>query len=453
MKLSAGAATRDISPRKPTALFGYPHVERISTGVHDPLLASALYLSNGSESLLIMALDLLFIDPPTARELRATIAERLSIPEEHVFISCTHTHSGPVTINLISWQNDPAVPAPDPLYMKYMKEEVIKAATEAAAKTRPAEFVWTNADASGIGGNRISQEGVTDPEVGILAVREAGGGSLVAGMLIYGMHPTVMHEDSTLVSSDFPFYTRLRLQEEFGRHFTVLYHNAPCGNQSPRYFVKGQTFEEAERLGRGLGEPVANSLRKLSYEDFSTECVLRGLLSKVDLLRRKLPSMDEAERNLAAYRADYERLKSENAPHGPLRTAECAVFGGEGTLMLARAQERGEIDAKLKAYLPVEIQVLRVGDVYLAGLPGELFTEYALDIKGKAPRKTFVISLANGELQGYIVTPEVAEEGGYEVANSLFDPLSGRILVDRAISMIEDLRARDANPGKDKDQR
>ena len=50
----------------------------------------------------------------------------------------------------------------------------------------------------------------------------------------------------------------------------------------------------------------------------------------------------------------------------------------------------------------------------------EYFVEYSLIIKKKSPHKTYVISLANGELQGYIVTKEACVEGGYEASNSLF---------------------------------
>ena len=45
--LTAGSATADITPDRPQFLFGYPHVRRYSTGVHDPLLSSALFLSDG----------------------------------------------------------------------------------------------------------------------------------------------------------------------------------------------------------------------------------------------------------------------------------------------------------------------------------------------------------------------------------------------------------------------
>ena len=47
---------------------------------------------------------------------------------------------------------------------------------------------------------------------------------------------------------------------------TTVYHNGPSGNLSPRYHVKGQTFAEAERLGRSLGESVVRSLRATTAE-------------------------------------------------------------------------------------------------------------------------------------------------------------------------------------------
>lgn len=438
MTLNAGAAVRQISPPRGAALFGYPHVERVSTGVHDPLLASALFLKDDSRSVLLVALDLLFLDPPTARSIRRAAARAASVPEACVLVSCTHTHSGPVTCRLLGWQGDPAVPEADPGYLEYVCEQAVRAAQEAARRARPAELAWTAADARGVGGNRLSPEGVTDPEAGILAVRSLDGGLLLAVALIYGMHPTVLHEDSTLVSSDFPHYTRTHLQARFGDDLTVLYHTAPCGNQSPRYFVDGQTFEEAERLGSKLGEAAAGALETLSENDFTRRCTLSGNLRPVDMPRSTLPSVAEAEEQLAQCRARYERLQATEADRAEVRTAECAIFGAEGAVVLARADQRGEIDKTLATYGPTEVQTLRIGDAHLVGLPGEIFTEYALDIKRRAPGKTFVVSLVGGELQGYIVTPKAAAAGGYEAANSLFSPASGAAMVDVALSMLHE---------------
>lgn len=436
MTLRAGAATADISPAGPAALFGYPHVPRVSTGVHDPLLASALFLDNGPQSAVLIALDLLFLDPPTARSIRRAVAERVTAPETSVFLSCTHTHSGPVTARLLAWHEDATIPPPDAGYLRWLRDRTVEAAAQAAAAASPAEIAWTVADARGVGGNRLTPDGVTDPEAGVLVVRRPDG-PLVAVAVIYGMHPTVLHEDSTLVSSDFPHYTRVQLRERFSPSLTVLYHTAPCGNQSPRFFVAGQTFDEAERLGRKLGSAVAGSIEKLGRGDFRSECLLRGVLLGVELPRRNLPTAAEAEQLLDRYRAGYDRLQSEHAAQPLVRTAECSVFGAEGTLALARLHERGEIDRTLESDRPIEVQTLRIGDTCLAGLPGECFAEYALQIKRRWPGRVFVVSLVNGQLQGYLVTPEAAALGGYETMTSLFSPLAGQVLVEKALETLD----------------
>ncbi|MCX7428641.1 MAG: hypothetical protein NTW96_23825, partial [Planctomycetia bacterium] len=209
--------------------------------------------------------------------------------------------------------------------------------------------------------------------------------------------------------------------------------------QSPRYFVTGQTFDEAERLGRKLGESAAASLARLGDDRFTREPVLSGAIREVDLPRRTMPPVAQAEQQLAAYRAEYERLRAEGAEHPLVRTAECAIFGAEGAVTLARAQSEGEIDKLVESYRPVELQVLRIGEAYLAGLPGEVFAEYALRIKRESPVPTFVASLVNGELQGYIVTPEAVAAGGYEATNSLFAPEAGRVMVEEVLRMLGEM--------------
>ena len=439
MTLQAGSAHRDISPGKPVALYGYPHVERISTGIHDPLLATALVLKNDRQTVIMASLDLLMIEPPFARDVRGAVGRALGIREACVLIGCTHTHSGPVTSRLLAWSGDLTIPEPDKGYLDVVKRQTVAAAVAAMESIKPAELQWTHADATGVGGNRLHKDGPTDPECGILAVRDARTRAMVAVSLIYGMHPTVLHEDSTLVSSDFPHYTRLHLRECLGKGITVLYHTAPCGNQSPRHFLNGQTLAEAERLGRKLGAAAVGALRGLPEPGWSAEPLLDALLAQVDLPRRRSQPPDAARALLDEYRSTYQRLKAAGAPRSEVRTAECAVFGAECAVGLAEAAGRGEVDRLLARYEPIEAQGLRIGDVCVVGLPGECFTEYALAIKRAAGPRTFVVSLVNGELQGYIVTPEALAAGGYEATNAVFAPEAGNVLVRTALGLVRKL--------------
>jgi hypothetical protein len=60
------------------------------------------------------------------------------------------------------------------------------------------------------------------------------------------------------------------------------------------------------------------------------------------------------------------------------------------------------------------LQAFRIGDLGVAAIPFEVFTQTGLNIKKKSPFKsTFTIELANGSY-GYLPTPEQHKLGGYE---------------------------------------
>ncbi|MBF0245723.1 MAG: hypothetical protein HQL31_10730, partial [Planctomycetes bacterium] len=77
MKLLAGACAVEICPSAGAQLSGYPHRRRLCSGIHDPLLASALVLRRGPVTQAQVSLDLLMLEPPFARELRHRVAAAL----------------------------------------------------------------------------------------------------------------------------------------------------------------------------------------------------------------------------------------------------------------------------------------------------------------------------------------------------------------------------------------
>ena len=88
--------------------------------------------------------------------------------------------------------------------------------------------------------------------------------------------------------------------------------------------------------------------------------------------------------------------------------------------------------------MPAEIQLIRIGPWSFVAWPGEIFVEFALQIRSRHPN-TFVISLANGELQGYVVTEKAMRDGRYEALNALFaGPESGRFLVEKTMELLDE---------------
>jgi hypothetical protein len=97
------------------------------------------------------------------------------------------------------------------------------------------------------------------------------------------------------------------------------------------------------------------------------------------------------------------------------------------------------VDAVRKKYSHGEVQVLRLGSSTLAGWPGEFFVEFGLEAKRRAKSPLFVSSYCNGELHGYIVTPEAEKQGGYEAQNSLFPPSVGAQYVEATLRLMSAL--------------
>jgi hypothetical protein len=431
--LAAGAAAVEITPQDTQFLFGYPHVERYSTGVHDPLISSALCLSNGEKQVMFVANDIVSLEKDTVHRVREAIEQESGVPGSSIMLTATHTHSGPKTGDYVSHSGDEVVPKADPGYVAYLEERIIRVGVQAAQNLKPAQLGLATADGTGVGTNRRDPSGPSDPEVPVMMVRGTDGQD-IACMLVYSMHPTVLHEDSTLISADFPGMTRRYLQQQvLGEDCPVLYHTGPAGNQSPRHVTRANTFAEAIRLGNLLGESVARAVSEVEYV---SDLRLESQHEYLDLPAKTFPSLAVAEDKLRQAVNKLDHLRRSGAPRQEVRTAECDWFGAEELVTFSLAQEDGRLAEELKSCLPAEVHLLKVGRWGFIGWPGEAFVEYSLAVKA-THSDTYVIELANGKLGGYVVTPEAAAEGGYEASNGIFKPEAGQMFVDASRRLLD----------------
>jgi hypothetical protein len=437
-KLTAGSAVRDLSPNDSQFLYGYPHVPRYSTGIHDPLLSSALYISSGKGQALIIANDIICLSKSNCQRVRNRIEAATGVPESHIMITATHTHSGPVTVTIVSNASDDVVPAADPAYMALLEDRITECGIEAFRAARPAEMglavAWSPISCT----NRHDPDGPNDREIPVLAVRGLEDGKFIACMVVYALHPTVLHEDSLLVSADFPGMLRQYLQDALlGPACPVLYHLGPAGNQSPRYAIQSKDFASARRLGHALGAAIEGVIPEIHYE---SSCRLAMDHVLIDLIPRPLPDTVAAAASLKQARHHLESLRQSQASPEAIRTAECDCFGAEETLALSEAMNSSPGLAEAYAScLPCEIQVLLIGPWAFAAWPGEFFVEYGLAVKERLP-DTYVISLANGDLQGYIVTEEAVVQQRYEACNAIFDHKNGPRIVEATERLVTAMR-------------
>lgn len=423
----AGAAQLDITPEKRSFLHGYPHVERYHTGVHDRLFTSALWLDDGQHPVVFIGNDILYLPNDLCRRARQKIASQLGISTSQVMLTASHTHSAPVACEILCTSHDTAVPRPDPEYLQKLEEAIIRVAGLAKQNAKPATLVTAIADSTGLGTNRHDPAGPRIREIPVLAAYEAGTTRPIAIMAVCSMHPTVLHEDSTLISGDFPGLARTHLQQTLlAPDLPFVYHMGASGNQSPRHVVSQNTFEQADRLGGLLASSITKALATAKPVN---SWQLQARTTEIDLPVRSFPSIAEAEKQETAARNRLDQLRRDHAPRTTIRTAEVDWFGAEETVTLSRAAATDQLARTVKSILPVVIQVIRVGDLQFVGWPGEVFVEFAIELRQKFPN-AHIVTVANGHLDGYLVTQQAVDQKAYESGIALFaSPQSGELLV------------------------
>jgi hypothetical protein len=90
--------------------------------------------------------------------------------------------------------------------------------------------------------------------------------------------------------------------------------------------------------------------------------------------------------------------------------------------------------------LQTEIQVLRFGDIYLLGLPGEVLVELGLELKHRASVKRLMVASLANDVIGYVCHAAAYDEGGYEsVQGTNLAKGAGELIVRRALELIEQM--------------
>lgn len=434
-KLSAGVSLVDISPGQGIELAGYPHHPRYNKGILDPLFAGCICLDDSATKLAVISMDLVMYSKKEVRSVREEIARITPIPAGNIMITCSHTHSGPWASGRLDLEGLEQGLKPDPGFMIDLRRKLVSLAKDAWESRFEAQVGVEKGFCGrekGVGGNRRNPNELADPEVWAIGVKDMSG--KIRGCLVkYNLHPTFLHSDSFLVSADYPGCIRKCLAERIpGTIF--LFAQGCSGNQSPRYFRTGKTYEEAMRVGYAIGEEAVRVLDSMEYK---TDAELLVKSVETDIETRALPPLDEAEKAVAVTKAYWEKLQAESTVERDIWNAELRFLGAEDLLAYVLVKERGETLSLRQDELPAEVQVLGIGDVRIVGLPGELFAEFGITIQYRAPfGKTFVIELANGCLPGYACTARAYAQGGYETGASLLTGRSGEQLVEAAVSLL-----------------
>ncbi len=443
--LKAGTALVDITPPQGLELGGYPHYPRHNTGAHDPLYAACMYLNNGETEVAMVTLDILFFSKKHVAEVRRRVEAVTGIPGGNVMISCSHTHSGPWASGRLDIESLEAGVEQPKEYVEDLIKNITRIIAEAKKNAFDAAFtsgVTMCGAEQGVGGNRRIPGGPHDPLVSVMAVKDMDG--KVRGIFVnYTLHPTFIHEWSEVCTADYPGYVRIQLNE-LEKDAVIGFSQGASGNQSSRYYRQGESYDEAERVGRILGKAAHSVLDKAEW---LTELDIRVARTTLEIDLRDFGTEEELRAQVAHDEAIYKDLyakygQSTNRDEYYLwQNANLKLLGSEDQLGYILMKKRGVKIELLDDEAPVEIQVIRLGGTCVVGVPGEQFVEYGLYVKAMAGFGMVVYNtLTNGCLPGYMYTPESLVTGGYETDTSMLGVSFGRHLMDAILDTTDKVK-------------
>jgi neutral ceramidase len=446
-QLQAGVAFVDITPPIPFRMSGYFY-ERLSTGTKDPLQARAIVFQQGKEAAALVFCDVVGVPLEITAPARKQASEATGIPVEHIAITGTHSHTGPLVFTAMhDHLHDRAVEKHglDPYDSAPYRKELIRKIAEAVAKAKaalaPVELASGTADESRISFNRrfymkdgsvrfnpplkspdiLRPAGPIDPQVGIILLSkpESDIKHPATAIVSFAMHLDTT--SGTLYSADYVKSLDDRLQQSFGRDFKLLFGTGTCGNINHRD-VNTTEQRNADTLGAMLGDAVAKAI-----EDGQIITGSEPSLA-VKSVKISAPLQSFTEEQIADAKAAMPRIGTRDLPF--LDAVEAYKI-----MDVERLKKNGENPAQL------EVQALRLNrETAIVLLPSEIFVEFGLKIKAHSPFKTtLVIELANDDL-AYTPTKQAFAEGGYEIANSRVVPGTGEKLVEAAIGLLKELQ-------------
>ena len=423
-QLFGSALQIDITPPIGTKMEGYAARVQPSIGIHDPLYAGLFLLKHGNQQVLLISLDQIAISAPVTEKIRAAIAETLQIKREQILLACTHTHSGPSGyITRFPMLSDDT----EPFMVDLLTRKLAGAAIQLAAQLEPVVLELGRDQVFGLGHNRNAIDEETQDHELLVLVMKSTGGQTKAVWVNYGCHPTILGFDNRLISAEFPGAARQALSCHYPQ-LVWLFMNGASGDISTRFTRRGQNFSEVERAGMLLAGAVLKAMQT------AEPLIVDHLASKIAEIKfplRDFGSLETARAEAAKLELEWKAMLASGEPAGELRKAMTRAEGAQAQLMMA------ELYAG-KQYLESSIQVFQVGNLLIAALPGEIFTETVLTLKAlKSDRALAVVGYAN-DYCGYFPDQKAVKSNTYEALVSPFSASVADVLVSQVTKLIEE---------------
>jgi neutral ceramidase len=395
-RVLAGSAVVDITPPVGSAMAGFAVRVQPAHDVHDPLFATAVTITSGKGVSVIVACDLISLDPPDAAELSRRIAEDIGVPAESVALTVSHTHGGP-KVKAVGFG-----PPRDEQYVQTAFAGMVDAARLAWKSRRPATLRAGVAALHTVAHNRRGT-GVIDPLV-VAAQWVDDSGEPITTLFSHACHPVTLGPDNLSITADWPGAARRQIQRHTGGD--VMFAQGCCGQLNTGHLATdsfsltadpNRTFAAAERIGERVSAAAVGALNTATTVPVTS---VQSRSRRVHLPVTPAPDAATLDEWVAGWRRDI-----------------AAATGPERSLMEVWIQwAEYWRDRPSPGGIEVSISVHRWGDFGIVTLPGEPFVEFALDLRHRLNRPNLLVMGYTGGVPGYI--PLRAEDyaaGGYEI--------------------------------------
>lgn len=411
-ELQIGVARQDITPplSMNSPLGGYgARMNAPAVGVHDRIFAKAAVIQQGGRRFALVTCDMLGLAPPFKPELvQQLAADKWTADQILILPSHSHTSIEMNALNPSNVFNIPQIGIHDQRLYEFTVSNFVELIRAASKNMQPVQIGTASHVLDGWNRNRRGDTRVTDNELTITRI-DTKDGQPLAVLVNFTAHPTFMSEKDMMFSGGWPGALQRTMEAVIGHGVTVMYYNGAEGDQSPtpRPNSGGSHWERAQQYGLELGLLTAEKWKSVETQDeVQFACHHQNITLPPTSWHPKFMETGGAEYGLS------EEILTDLLPR-----------------MQPRITASGQ---------------LRLGDLVIVGIPGEMAAGLGLHIKAETKRITgaahpVIGGLAN-EWISYILSPTAYRTGKYEASVSFYGETLGPVITEGALKGIRHLK-------------
>jgi hypothetical protein len=456
-QLQVGTASVDITPPKAVALWGQFGL-RLSTKPDTPLTANVVALQSGEARTTFVSLDLLQLPEVFVKAIRDAVAKKDgSINVQNIALTATHTHTAPVL-----QPGTPGIPVnPQTMTVEetiaFLADKISDGIVAAWKNLAPGKMsygldrnsigfgrraVYANGSARMYGNTNqadfVNLEGMDDDDVGSIFFYDQQ--DSLRAIIVNVTCPSQVVESQSAVNADYWLPVRSNLKARYGEAIVVLGWSAAAGDMSPRPLLHKAAnarmralrgINEMQELARRIDLSVSQTFDAVQKEK-SADPVLKHVAVTLQLPLNKI---SEAQYQQAQTEYNNVMAQLEKDPSCAPRVAFMAKDWHHGVI-----QRYEQLQKNPDATYPVEIHVVRIGDLVVCSNPFELYCEYGIRIKARSKAtQTFILQMSG--FGSYLPTARAQAAGSYSAIpqSNVIGPEGGQMLVDKTVEIINQL--------------